>query len=290
MKKLCEIIMLPPTSIFRRIPGAIALSQRRLLGALAYANDSAELSYARLKESARAYRLPATSVGYEDAGWIPVNRLSIITDAWACIDHLNRARKLVERFPIGDPRPPEVDHFLSALKPATAIRNRIQHLDEDIFKGANCAEGHPVLGAVSWVDARAAEFQIRYSIASGPSIDDGNMCRLHGVEVDDAGNVVDFRLMAADQIVHLDEMMSALADFMGAFEVVARRGIISTIRDAAVSKGVPLGEPRPHGVTDLTVAVRLRRKPEGGWEGDDHDFFSIVEVPPGSFDISEEPS
>ena len=95
--------MLPPTSIFRRMPGALTLSQRRLLGALAYANDSAELSFARLKEAARAYRLPTEGLGYEEAGWVPANRLSIITDAWACIDHLNRARKLVQRFPYADP-------------------------------------------------------------------------------------------------------------------------------------------------------------------------------------------
>ncbi len=77
--------MLPPTSIFRRMPGALSLSVRRLLGALAYANDGAALSFARLKEVARLYRFPTAGLGYEDAGWVPVNRLSVITDAWASI-------------------------------------------------------------------------------------------------------------------------------------------------------------------------------------------------------------
>jgi hypothetical protein len=97
--------MLPPTSIFRRMPGAMPLSQRRLRGALAYASDSAELSFARLKEAARAYRLPTEGLGYEAARWVPANRLSIITDGWACVDRLNRARKLVQRCPYADPRP-----------------------------------------------------------------------------------------------------------------------------------------------------------------------------------------
>jgi hypothetical protein len=282
--------MLPPTSIFRRMPGAMALSQRRLLGALAYANDSAELSFARLKEAACAYRLPMEGLSYEEAGWVPVNRLSIITDAWACIDHLNRARKLVQRFPCADPRPLEIGPFLNATKPAASIRNRIQHFDEDIFMGANRVEGNPVLGAVSWADARASGGHIRYSISSGPSIDGGNMSSAEITDVDGAGDVVDLRLMAADQTVHLDEMMKALADFMGAFEVTVSRAVISGLSAAAVEKGVPLEEPRPHGIADMTVAMRMRRGPGGGWEWGSGDGFAVVEVPSGSFDISRKPS
>jgi hypothetical protein len=109
-------------------------------------------------------------------------------------------------------------------------------------------------------------------------------------DVDGAGNVADFRLMAADQTVHLDKMMKALTDFISAFEVTVSRAVISGLRAAAVEKGVPLEEPRPHGVADMTVAMRMRRKPEGGWECDNGDCFGLVEVPPGSFDISERPS
>jgi hypothetical protein len=243
-----------------------------------------------LKEAARAYRLPTDGMGYEEAGWVPANRLSMITDAWACIDHLNRARKLVQRFPCADPRPPEVGSFLDATKPAASIRNRIQHLDEDIFTGANCVEGNPVLGAVSWADARASGGHVRYSISSGPSIDGGHMGGAQITDVDDAGDVVDFRLMAADQTVHFDEMMKALADFMSRFELTVRRAIVAGLRAAALEKGMALEEPHPHGVADMTMAIRMRRKPEGGWECGNGDGFAVVEVPPGSFDISEKPS
>jgi hypothetical protein len=288
--------MLSPASIFRRIPGALPLSQRRLLGALAYASDSADLSFSRLKEIARAYHLPVESLGYkeagwvldyEDAGWVPSNRLSIITDAWACIDHLNRARKLVQRLPIADPPPPEVGSFLNQTRPAASIRNRIQHLDEDIFNGTNCVEGYPVLGLVSWADARSPGCQIRYSISSGPSIDSGRMADAQINDVDGAGDVVDFRLMAADHTVHLDEMMKALADFMSAFEVTVSRSIISGLRAAAAQRGVSLEEPRPHGIADMTTAMRMRPGAEGGWGFGSGDLFIKVEVPPGAFDISE---
>ncbi len=279
--------MLPPTSIFRRMPGTLVLSQRRFLGALAYASDCTELSFERLKQAARAYRLPTSADGYEEAGWTPVNRLSIITDAWACVDHLNRARQLVKRSPYGNPRPLEVDPFLAATKPALDIRNRIQHLDEDIFTGANCAEGNPVLGAVSWADARILGGHLRYSISSGPSIDGGRMAGTQLADVDGAGDVLDFALKAADQTIHLDETVKALAAFMAAFEVTVARAVTSGLREAATRQGVSLQEPRPHGITDMTMAMRMRRKAEGGWECGNGDGFALVEVPPGSFDISE---
>jgi|WetSurMetagenome_2_1015567.scaffolds.fasta_scaffold73710_2 hypothetical protein len=279
--------MLPPTSIFRKMPGAMSLAQRRLLGALAYAHDSAELSFERLRQTAREYRLPVGGLSYEQAGWTPQNRLSMVTDAWACIDHLNRASKLVRRFPCGDPKPAEIEPFLTATKPAGSIRNRIQHLDEDIFEGKNCVEGHPILGAISWADAREPGGHVRYSISSGPSIDGGNFAAHQLSDVDGAGNVLDFRLMAADRTVHLDPMMAALADFMGAFEVTVSRAVINGLRAAAIAKGRPLEERRPHGVADMTLAMRMKRSPDGGWKCGNGDGFAHVEVPPGAFDISK---
>ena len=274
------------------MPGAIALAQRRFLGALAYASDSAELSFERLKDTARKYRLPVDGTTHEQAGWTPRNRLSIINDAWVCIDHLNRARRLVQKFPqYGDPTPQEVALFIEAAKPAYTIRNRIQHLDDDIFKGENCGEGHPVLGAVSWADTRMPKDQghVRYSISSGPAIDGGSMSEFPVSDVDGTGDVVDFRLMAADQTVRLDEMMKALADFISAFEVTVSRALISGLRDFAAQKGVPLDEPRPHGVADMTFAVRMRRTSAGSWETRNGDGFGHVEVAPGFFDISRPP-
>jgi hypothetical protein len=48
--------------------------------------------------------------------------------------------------------------------------------------------------------------------------------------------------------------------------------------------------PTSIGIADMTIAMRMRRKPEGGWEWGNGDGFAVVEVPPGSFDIGENPS
>lgn len=281
-------MVLPPTSIFRCMPSALSLSHRRWLGALAYASDCAELSFERLKETARAYRFPTHDLSCEDAGWVPENRLRIIHDAWSCIDHISRTRNLVGRFPYGDCRPAEVDAFLQATEPAKSIRNRIQHLDEDIFEGKNCEEGHPVLGTVSWADARISGGHIGFAVASGPMIDGGKLVNFPVKEVDGAGDVINFELRAANRTVSLDNIMHALANLIERFEQTLRVNIAILLRDAALTKGVSLEEAGRHNITDMTNAFRMRSKPEGGWVfGSPGDFVSCVEVPPGFIDINE---
>ena len=278
--------MLPATSIFRRMPGALELAQRRRLGALAYASDSAELSFQRLKEVARAYRFPGDDLTHEAAGWTPEHRLSIVTDAWACIDHLNRAKKLVQRFKVADPPPAEIGLFVHAMGPAAKIRNRLQHLDEDIFEGKNSVQGHPVLGTVSWSDKRVSTGHIRYSISSGPTIDGGLMAEVSTSDTPLTGDIVDVQLMAADQTVNLDDMMQALTEFMTAFEVLVFRAVLLAIRAAAEAQGVSLDQPRPTGISDMTTAIWLRDKTDAGWALTPDCMQMLVEVPLGAFDIS----
>ena len=269
------------------MPGALALSQRRLLGALAYAYDGATFSFERLKTAARSYQFPEGGQPPQATGWSPENRLSIVIDVWSCVDHLSRAQKLVRRFPTAQTAPGEITTFLSAMRPASQIRNRIQHLDEDIFDGANSTEGHPVVGAVSWADARFEGGHIRYTVASGPSVDGGNTPTGSITDVDGVADVVDFRLTAADQSVSIDTLMSDLNTFMDWFELTMTRTVLSAMRDAAVAQGIPLTEPRPHGVTDMTMAMRLRRQEDGKWECKEGDVAAIVEVAPGAFDLSQ---
>lgn len=273
------------------MPGALELRQRRALGALAYAADSAELSYARLQNTARSYTLPLEGLTYEAAGWVPENRLSIITDAWSCIDHLHRAHYIVRRFDTAEPHPPEIRAFIGSMKPVKEMRNRIQHLDEDIFSGKNCVDGHPVLGSVSWTDARSENFIVHYSISSGQTIDGGIAAKTH-LEADyKARDVCRFRLLAADRTLDIDLAMEALRNFIMEFEITVTRSIIFGLREACSARGISLDEPRPHGIADMTTAMRFWPKEEGVWtlRSGSADGFGLAEVPPGAFDLRQDP-
>jgi len=277
--------MLPATSIFRRMPFALPLAARRHFGALAYAHDSAELSFHRLKDAARSYQFPAEGLNHEAAGWIPASRLSIIADAWACIDHLSRVKELVQRFEVADPPPAEIVLFVNAVNPAAEIRDKLRRLDEEIFEGGNSVEGHPVLGTVSWSDTRSPKGLIRFSISSGPTIDGSLMAAVPVSGALQTGDIVDVQLTVADRTVNLDEMMEALADFMAKFETRVSRATLTGLLTAAQAQGVPLDEPQPHGVADMTLAVRTRGMTDAGWAPAPDDVKMLVEVPAGTFDM-----
>lgn len=277
--------MLNAQSFFRRIPTAISLSNRRLIGALAYAYDGADLSFRRMRETAQAYSLPREKGDAINSGWTPDNRLMIVSDAWGCIDNLNRVRRLVTRFTYEGSRPKEIEKILDDLKPANAIRNRIQHLDEDIFEGKFSTEGHPVFGAVTWVDSRMSDGHALFGVSSGPTIDAGKMLSRKITAPSVSNAVCDFELMASDQTVSVDQLMNAAHVFMVDFEETLRNGICAALRKAAEEKGVPLAQAGKYYPSDMVTAVFFRKEGQG-WKTTNSDYFARVEVPPDSIDLA----
>ena len=155
-------------SIFRCMPTILPLRFRRLLSAFAYAVDGVELSYSRLRETALDYELPSARSHSPEEKWIARNRLCVLVDAWSMIDHVSRARKLVSQFPWdGAKFSPQLNEFVRETKAAALIRNQLHHVDDDILSGVDVAEGHTILGTVSWVDTRKAGTVVRYAVSSG---------------------------------------------------------------------------------------------------------------------------
>lgn len=278
--------LLPPTSIFRCMPSILPLNLRRLLGAFAYAFDGAELSFARLRETAAQYVLPTPGMKPSPAQWHARNRLSIIVDAWAFIDHVSRVRKLVKRFPWDTPEPPiEVKDFLASTRSAD-IRNRLHHLDEDIFEGKNCVEGHPILGSVSWVDTRTPGGHTRFSISSGPTIDAGNWGGFRTDPITSSEPVCQFRLVASDREAALDELQAAARAFAQLLETSVRQSVDRAIVAEAPKRGKPPEQLCGSGVADMTMAFRLE-------PGDDENSgriipeqcHALVEVPPHTYKL-----
>ena len=273
--------ILPPDSFFRCMPIALPLKVRRLFGALAYAVDGAEMSYDRLHRTATGYHIPANGQPSLRT-WLPESRLSAIVDAWAVIDHIVRLRKLLPRFDYEGEQPAEVQTFLSGTEPARQIRNRLHHLDEDIFNGVFCEEGHPAVGTVSWVDTREPPLQRRYSIASGPHIDAGTSMQTIMGHCD-PDKVSNFKLMASDQTVSIDDLMRELRIFVPAFEARARSSATSSINAAIEEQGAPLEQLIANPVTDMTLVATFKPTGPDSWEMGSDGLFGLVEVPPGAY-------
>jgi hypothetical protein len=203
-----------------------------------------------------------------------------VVDAWACIDNLARMEKLVLRFPYGGPKPKEVNEFLSKISPARIIRNRIQHLDEDIFKGENCSSGYPVLGAVHWTDGRFLEGHAQFAVSSGPTIDGGTPASFQVAPPKVPNTVSDFRLLAADQTVSIDDLIAAARAFIAAFEIRLIRWISRQIWAWVGATGIPAWAFGKYWPCDMITAFRFLPKGEAFTFSQDQ-FAAHVEVPPG---------
>lgn len=274
--------LISPDSIFRCMPTALPLKVRRLLGAFAYAVDGAELSYFRLTQTAESYAVPPSGTSPSVDRWTPFKRLSLVVDAWAFIDHLTRLRKLLPRFDYDGDLPPRVQSFLAATEPARLIRNRLQHLDEDIYSSAHSQEGHPVLGTISWVDTRTPPNQTRFAVASGPSIDAGKMIEMQ-VGEHEPGRVCDFRLMASDQSVLLDVLLNELRGFVSEFEVLVGDSVSEGLKAAAVERDIPMEGLCASGITDMTLATIFESMGGDQYQLRQDGMHGLVEVPPGRF-------
>ncbi|WP_155263066.1 hypothetical protein [Sphingomonas segetis] len=271
------------------MPSALPLKVRRLFGATAYAIDGAEFSFDRLTRTAAAYAAPAGGEKPSVAAWSPEMRLSVVTDAWAFIDHVNRLRKLLQRFDYDGATPARVQQFLDATEPARQIRNRLQHLDEDIYTGAFSEEGHPVLGTVTWIDARDHPLQRRYAVASGPSIDAGKMIEFEVNELP-AGAIGHFQLMASDKRVDLDGLLDELRDFVPAFEQMTERSIGESIRTAATERSIEPEALCGSGITDMTMLATFVPTGPGAFTLQDDGMHGVVEVPPHAYRLPEKES
>jgi hypothetical protein len=275
--------MRPAESILRCAPTALHVSQRRLMGGLAYAFDGVELYFERLVEAARTFYIPGQPKAERENNWTAAQRLSVIMDAWACVDNVNRCRQLVGRFRIGDPRPTFIDDFLAAVDPVRLIRNRIQHLDEDYTTGTNFDLSHPVFGAVTWVDGRFPGGCLRFGISSGPAVEGGLLLEYEFGEYSD--DVSNFSLMAFDRKVVLDSQIQTLRAFIVPFEELVRKSISRVLREAAESRAVSLEVAGKRSFADMITCTAFHKHGDQ-WTWLPEESSAKIEVPPGVVDLN----
>ena len=264
------------TSIFRCMPSIVPLHFRRLLGAFAYAIDGAELSYCRLREAALDYELPRRGARSSIDQWTARNRLSILSDAWTLIDHVSRARKLVSRFPWDQSKSPrDLNQFVRDTKQAGLIRNRLHQLDEDVYSRADCDEGHPIIGTVSWVDARNPQKPVCFTITSGTGDEAEG---LESVPYPSAppGEVADFRLRVREQTADLDTLHDTMLWFAERLEAAVSTSVREMVDAEARRRKVPVEQLRHSHFVDLTIATPIRPN-----KGRQHRLF---EVPPDAYE------
>ena len=242
-------------SIFRCMPTILPLRFRRLLSAFAYAVDGVELSYSRLRETALDYELPSARSHSPEEKWIARNRLCVLVDAWSMIDHVSRARKLVSQFPWdGAKFSPQLNEFVRETKAAALIRNQLHHVDDDILSGVDVAEGHTILGTVSWVDTRKAGTVVRYAVSSGSS-GSPKESPLALPAAGAQGDVSQFCLTVEDQEADIDALHRAITRFSTTLEASLAASVRGAVIDEATKRKVPVEELCESAVADVGIAT-----------------------------------
>jgi hypothetical protein len=277
--------MLGPESIFRQLPQALHISLRRLLGALGYAFDAVEIHHERLIAAARDFYKRESQQGFCDLR--PEQRIGMICDAWSCLDWMHRFRQLVSRLP-GEPRPPFVDSLLNELDAARLLRNRLHHFDEDFAKGEHCESSHPILGTLSWVDNRYPSGFLYVLIASGPTLEGGQIANFPmPAQADLPSEIGCFSLLAFDRTLCLSALLGKIKEFMHSFEPLCRTNMARALREAATEKSVPLEVAGRYALCDMVTAFAFDASGDQ-WILNASSSYSRVEVPIGSMDLQGE--
>lgn len=127
----------------KRLPINIAPKQALFIDGMSHAADIVFIAFPRLLKS-----LEQVNVGLEPSpGFIT----SCYSDAWACIDAIDRFLLLLNRYPKGGiiVRDEEIENFIQKMQPIRTIRNIGDHLPGQI--DAMVSKNKSVMGELAWI-------------------------------------------------------------------------------------------------------------------------------------------
>ncbi|MBY0510641.1 MAG: hypothetical protein K2P94_10890 [Rhodospirillaceae bacterium] len=160
---------------------------------------------------------------------VPESRISILSDAWFTLDTLNRLRVLIGSYPDASARTlPAVVLFLNRAKSVETVRNRFQHLAEQLSRRVELEHSaQAILGQVSWVFCPHPEEAIKpvfiFGIVGGSAPQ--NLGRQQSINVSPIGGqkveipVGRFEVHAFGKLVRLSEQIENMMACVPALEV-----------------------------------------------------------------------
>lgn len=131
-------------SYLRRLPVGLHPENRLRMDAIVVASDIVSQCYQDLSRLGAEIGATLGQIGYPQ-------RAAFIGLAWSIVDQLHAVRQLVTP-PTGTPAGPATQRFLDAAEPATLLRNKMDHLKNNLSNlSAKKGERYPLFGAISYV-------------------------------------------------------------------------------------------------------------------------------------------
>jgi hypothetical protein len=235
-------------SVFYRIPRSLNAHERLAIEGVRNSILMIFLHYDRIRETACAYRIPAESSEVSEMG----QRLTIIADAWAVVDCANRLRTLLERYPSLRIRENhDVRRFLTRSKRAVTLRNRFQHLAENLPRRVEITRASQTLfGELTWIFIPDGEGEIRsaqvYGVAIGGTPHDSDRQQASRITAVGGAKVEvpvgRFELHAFDECLNLSELMTNIRTLIPGLEVFLAEDFQKRAQLIAEKNGILVSE------------------------------------------------
>lgn len=227
-------------SYLRRLPVGLHPENRLRMDAIVVASDIVSQCYQDLSKLGAEIGATFGEIG-------PLQRAAFIGFAWSIVDQLHAVRQLVTP-PRGIPAGPATQRFLDAAEPATLLRNKMDHLRNNLSNlSAKKGERYPLFGAISYVlsNTDPQSGGLLMTVSSGA---------LHGGDLFPAVNPAGrsystpvglLQLNAFDFTFEFSPALAALQDYLAITEVSAEKKMRAAA-EVEAAKGV-------HTVEELLV-------------------------------------
>ena len=117
--------MLPSDDFLRRLPQCLAPVERLRLETLVFAHDLMEIALRRLY---------TVGLGFDAND--DTHRFTMFSDAWTIADQVHVVRLILLSL-TGNDRPPDTQAFISDFAAAHDMRNKMDHLDQNLRNHAS---------------------------------------------------------------------------------------------------------------------------------------------------------
>lgn len=232
--------MLQSDSVLRNIPKWLQPETRYFFEAIAMSIEMAGVAYARLRGLAQE----ASESESVEISWRA--RSELFDAAWGFVGHVHMLNQFLSALPGRRPEP--ISEFLEHSKNVGNLRNRYQHLHQNI-KNRTVKKGSvlPAVGALYWVFIKSTE-PVRFVL----HIHTSGMLQGGRTRFDSLNPVSQkleypagaFRLEAFEEHLDLSRVYKDIEHVISAFEEDIKPSIMKKIEEASLEEGKDLSELR----------------------------------------------
>ncbi|MEX1198895.1 MAG: hypothetical protein WEB57_13685 [Pseudohongiellaceae bacterium] len=230
--------MLQSDSVLRNIPKWLKPETRYFFEAIAMSIEMVGVAYARL----RGLALKASEYEGAEIGWRM--RAELFDAAWGFVGHVHMLNQFLSALP--GRRPDPISEFLEHSKNVGNLRNRYQHLHQNI-KNRTVKKGSvlPAVGALYWVFVKSTE-PLRFVL----HIHTSGMLREEWTRFESPNPVSQkleypagaFRLEAFEEHLDLSQVYRDIERVISAFDEDIKPSIMKKIEEASIELGQDLSE------------------------------------------------